>query len=139
MDLDPKYDCGTIEKKCDSFNEKGKPTLSTHATIHYETIDGRHVPKTIGWETRYAGGEATRRSITVESCSFGPPPAKVFELTSYGDFPMPKASPEPSAHVGIFARIAALHIGILAWIAGGLTLLTLLLASCLTLKSVRCR
>jgi len=128
VDLDPDCACGIIERKSDSFDEKGNPPPSTHTTIHYETIDGRHVPKTICLETRGVDGGATRWSMTVESCNFGPPPAKVFEVASYGDFPLPEPTHEPR-----------FSIHTLTWVASGFTLLTLLLASCLTLKSVRCR
>jgi hypothetical protein len=128
MDLDPKCDYGIIEKQFDGFDEKGKPTASSHITFHYETIDGRHVPKTIGCENHDAAGGSSRQNTAVESCRLGPPSAKVFELASYGDFPLPASPPEPRAPVYT-----------LTWVAAGITLLTLLLAACLKLKSVRCR
>jgi hypothetical protein len=129
IDLDPTCGYGIIEKKFDCFDEKGNPTSSSHLAIHYETIDGRHVPKTMSSDdTDGMHGNSTRSKTTVESCRFGPPSAKVFELASYGDFSLPepvRESPPP--------------VYTLTWVAGGFTLLTLLLAPCLKLKSGCCR
>jgi hypothetical protein len=125
IDLDPKYGHAIIEKKFDCFDEKNKRTSSSHLTINYETIDGRHVPKTVRWDTDDTDGGMSRRKTTVESCRFAPPPAKVFELASYGDIPSPQPPPEPRP---------PLHV--LACTAVGFTLLTLLLAVCLKLTSV---
>jgi hypothetical protein len=123
IDLDPKYDYGIIEKKFDCFDDKGNPTSSSDVTIHYETIDGKRVPKTICSESHGLDGSSSRRETTVESCRLGPPPAKVFELSSYGDYPLPGPPHEPRFSVPM-----------LTWVVGGFTLLALVLALCLSLK-----
>ena len=124
--LDPSRDYGLVEADIDGFDEKGDPTFSSHITVQYETIDGRHVPKIARSEMREPDGE-TRRSVTsVEFCQFGPPPEKVFELANYGDFPPPKPGSESSSH---------LHV--LTWVASGFSLLTLLVGSCLAIGSFR--
>ena len=128
LDFDLQRNYGLVEGRCEYFEHKQTPAASWHATVQYETIDGNHVPKRIGSETLCVTGELHRRTIETEICRFGPPPAKVFELASYGDFRVPEPPADPSA-----------HIGILTWIASGTTLLALLLAAGLTLKSVRCR
>ncbi|MGA2059835.1 MAG: hypothetical protein ABSG67_05095, partial [Thermoguttaceae bacterium] len=127
LDFDPQRDYGLVEGRFEDFDDKQTPAASWHATVQYETIDGKHVPKRVCSETLCANGELHRRTIEIETCQFGSPPANVFELTSYGDFRVPEPPADSSAHVGI-----------LTWIASGFTLLTLLLA-CPTLKSVRCR
>jgi hypothetical protein len=126
MDLDPKCAFGIIESKSDNSDEKGNATSFSHTTIHYKTIDGIHVPKNICWEgqTRGVDDGWNRSNRTVESCRFGPPPAKVFELASYGDF-RPEPRHEPRSPVYAFT-----------WAAGGFTLLTLVLGCCLGLKSM---
>ena len=116
----------SLRRSATVSTKRTAPPFSSHTTIHYETIDGRHVPKTICEKVHGVDGGSTRHNESVESCQFRPPPAKVFELATYGDFPLPNVTQEPSCRVHAFT-----------WIAGGLTLLTLLLAGGLTWKSGR--
>jgi hypothetical protein len=126
-DLDPERNYGLVEAKFDYFDDKGSRVSSSHITVEYEDIDGNNVPKV-------ARNEHTGKKGTVvwtdeiKSCRFGPPPAKVFELATYGDFQVPPEKNGPSE-----------HIGILTWIASGCTLLGLLMASGLTLNKWRHR
>ncbi len=126
LDLDPKRGCSLVERRSDSFDEKESPTFSMHTKIDYETVDGRDVPKTICLESHGVDGGSTHHSMTIESCQFGLPPAKVFELASYGDFPLPKSGQQPSAYR-------------FAWVASAFTLLAMLFGCCTTLMSVRRR
>ena len=126
-DLDPERNYGLVEAKFDYFDDKGSRVSSSHITVAYEDIDGKLVPK-------MARNEHTELKGTyiwtdeIKSCQFGPPPAKVFELTTYGDFKVPPENNRPSE-----------HIGILTWTASGCTLLGLLMASGLTLNKWRHR
>jgi hypothetical protein len=117
LDLDPRRDSNLVEQMSDSFNEKGVPALSSHMKIGYETIDGIQVPKKVCWNARLPEGFTTHHTTTVGACRFGPPPASVFALATYGDFPLPAVPLEQSS----FAHIAA-------WIAAGCTVLALLLS-----------
>jgi hypothetical protein len=125
-DLDPQCDYGLVEGKFDDLDEQGKSIGSGHITVEYETIEGRLVPKMVHTESIASKGTSQQRTVKIESCQFGPPPAKVFELASYGDLHPTISMNKPSS-----------QIGILTWIASGCTLLDLLMATCLTLNKLR--
>ncbi|MGA2060140.1 MAG: hypothetical protein ABSG67_06635 [Thermoguttaceae bacterium] len=125
-DLDPQCDYGLVEGKFEDLDEQGNPTGSAHVTVEYETIDDRHVPKAVCSEHIASKGMSQQWTIKTESCQFGPPLAKVFELASYGDLHPKISMNKPSS-----------QIGILTWIASGCTLLDLLMATCLALNKLR--
>jgi hypothetical protein len=118
FEIDPRCDFGFVAAKWDFCDDKGKPTSAGGATIQYQIVDGRHVPKVISWGGKDVDGHSFRQVTTIESCRLVPPPDKVFQLASYGDFPPPQAAQKPS-----------FHLPRLTWIAGGCTLLALLLAA----------
>jgi hypothetical protein len=121
-DLDPQCDYGLVEGEFEDLDEQGNTTGSAHVTVEYETIEGRHVPKEIRSEHIASKGRSQEWTIEIESCRFGPPPPKVFELGTYGDLHPTLSVNKPSS-----------PIGILIWIASGCTLLELLMASGLTM------
>ena len=116
LDLDPRRDNGLVERKSDNIDERDVPTSSTDIKIGYEAIDGMQIPNNISWEMHMPSGISTTRKTTVKACRFAAPPASVFELATYGDFPLPAIPLEQSSFVPIAA-----------WIAAGCTVLAILM------------
>jgi hypothetical protein len=125
-ELDPQCDYGLVEGKFEDLDEQGNPTGSAHVTVEYETIDGRHVPKAVHSEHIDTKGTSQQWTVKIESCRFGPPPPKVFELATYGDLHPTNSVDKPSSQIGIFT-----------WIASGCTLLELLIAAGLSINKWR--
>jgi cytochrome c553 len=124
-DLDPQCDYGLVEGKFEDLDEQGNPTGSAHVTVEYETIDGRHVPKVVRSEHIASKSTSQQWTVKIESCRFGPPPPKVFELASYGDLHPTISMNKPSSQIEIFT-----------WIASGCTLLELLIAAGLSISDL---
>jgi hypothetical protein len=115
FELDPKKNYALVAERDDLLDGGGKTILSSTAEVRYEIIDGRDVPKWACWKA----GQRHQVTDEIESCRFGPPPAKVFELATYGvsrpaEIPQTVAVPESPARPGI-----------LTWIAGGWTVVGL--------------
>ncbi len=110
-DLDPQRDYVLVEEHCDALDAQGAAVGSSRIAVEYETIAGTPVLKTARTYDQ-SSRNALQWTLRLESCKFGPPPAKIFELSAYGDF-------NPSNIKTITEPPAPIRVGIPAWIASG--------------------
>jgi len=118
-DLDPERDYVLVEKQSEDLDAQGG-RVGCRETVQYETIAGNPVLKTARSEYQTSRRKPQSRTIKLDSCQFGPPPLKVFELSTYGAF-----NPHDIASI---TKPPSKRIGILTWIACGWTGFGLLLA-----------
>jgi hypothetical protein len=118
-DLDPERDYALVENQSENLNAQGVYD-SGHVTVQYETIAGNPVLKTARSEYQTPCRKPQSRTIQLDFCQFGPPAAKIFELSTYGDF-------HPSDIKTATEPPPSQCIGRLTWIACGWTCFGILL------------
>lgn len=119
-DLDPKRDYVLIEERFESI-DRDVSLGAGRTTVEYEEIGGVPVMKAATVDYQPKGHQSQSRTLKLESCKFGPPPAEIFELSHYGQF-------DPQAIKTVFPPVPPTYIGILFWVAAGWTILGLVMA-----------
>jgi hypothetical protein len=122
-DFDTEHDYALVDASVELRGVAKLGTVSRTIGVDYQSVDGRRIPKTSRWNV-VTGDSHVIHTATIESCKFAPPPRQVFELATYGKFDPQQFAATSAADPA--SRCVAVQV--LAWIAGGCTLLGSLLA-----------
>jgi hypothetical protein len=129
-DVDPRHDYGLAESRLGNVDDDPeKPIFLSRYTVEYQTIDGYAAPRRAVDEWHAAKGLPLRRqTMEIESCRFGPPAAEVFKPGTYGTFAPAVSTPWQPREPFVPPRIGL-------WLAGGDTLLAIVIGSGLAIAS----